>query len=254
MLWATIFNSTIAGSKWFKEVGISPGRAAVGYPFFYVLYRILDEVKPNDILEMGLGQSTKMIGQYANYCKCDHYIVEDNLAWISFFRKGFSLSENTKFIVLETKMESYKNAEAVRVFGEFEGNCSGKKYDLICIDAPLGYDMPTYSRIDILKILPDCLKKSFAIIIDDYQRIGERNTVQDIKNILDANAIKYVTGIYSGDKELCIICSIDNEFHAHYKHKNSVSYSFLLILKEILFLNHKNILFPFWLIPLKDVN
>ena len=42
ILWAQIFNNTISSSAWLKDASFSPGRAAVGYPFLYACYRILD--------------------------------------------------------------------------------------------------------------------------------------------------------------------------------------------------------------------
>ena len=59
--WAAIFNNTIHDSTWLKDRSFSPGRWAVGYQFLYVMYRILNEIKPERILELGLGQSTRML-------------------------------------------------------------------------------------------------------------------------------------------------------------------------------------------------
>lgn len=65
--WGQIYNSTIAGSEWLKDQSVSPGRWAVGYNYLYILYRILNDVKPTNILELGLGQSTKLMAQYAAF-------------------------------------------------------------------------------------------------------------------------------------------------------------------------------------------
>ena len=89
---------------------------------------------------------------------------------------------------------------------------SGEKYDLISIDAPLGGDMKQYARIDILKIIPDCLSDSFVILIDDYERPGDNATVQKMKQKLSDNNIEYVFGKYSGAKDMAIICSKDLGF------------------------------------------
>lgn len=52
----------------------------------YTLYRILDEVQPKNILEMGLGQTSKMTTQYAKYYKDSHLlIVEGDQLWIDNF-------------------------------------------------------------------------------------------------------------------------------------------------------------------------
>ena len=88
-VWAEIFNNTVTNSEWLKDKTFSPGRWAVGYPYLYVMYRVLDVVRPKAILELGLGQSTKMIAQYsmAN-TDVKHYVVERDLNWVAFFSKG----------------------------------------------------------------------------------------------------------------------------------------------------------------------
>ena len=50
-VWAHIFHDTIVESTWLKDKTFSPGRWAVGYPYLYVMYRILNEVHPKRILE-----------------------------------------------------------------------------------------------------------------------------------------------------------------------------------------------------------
>ncbi|MBQ9420973.1 MAG: hypothetical protein IJU30_04385, partial [Lachnospiraceae bacterium] len=48
-LWAAEFNNTIVGSKWLGDLPLSPGNWAMGYPELYVLYRVLDEARPQKI-------------------------------------------------------------------------------------------------------------------------------------------------------------------------------------------------------------
>ena len=89
LYWAQIYNSTIQNSNWLEDKSVSPGRWAVGYNYLYVLYRILDDIRPSHILELGLGQSTKIIGQYAAFCglpeQIEHVVVEHDDEWKQFF-------------------------------------------------------------------------------------------------------------------------------------------------------------------------
>lgn len=202
-VWAHIFNNTIANSAWLKDKTFSPGRWALGYQALYVLYRALDEVHPTSILELGLGQSTNMISQYAALDPAvEHIVIEHDPEWIKFYLNRRQLSANSHILQLEREMVPYKDATAVRVFTDFKQSLDGKKFDLILIDAPLGGDMKQYARIDILSILPDCLKPSFVILLDDTQRAGEHHTQAEIDSAL--NSILHKKGIYSGAKELTI--------------------------------------------------
>ena len=101
-VWAQIFNNTISESLWLKDKTFSPGRWAVGYPYLYVMYRVLNETRPKRILELGLGQSTRMIAQYAAaFQDVEHIVVEHDPEWVEFFCNDFPLPKNTKVVMLE---------------------------------------------------------------------------------------------------------------------------------------------------------
>lgn len=223
LLWAEIFNSTIRGSKWFTEnTSLSLGRAAIGYNCAYPLYRILDEIHPHSILEMGLGQSTKIISKYIEYYskntteEYEHSIVEHNEEWIDFFTKSHTLPSSTHIVHLNAVHTIFENlqpdipkADVLR-YEHFRNHFQNKKYDLIFIDGPNG--SLEFSRIDILDILPECLEKSFIIMLDDYERIGEQRTAHFIHRVLYNNNISAYEGVYSGLKSTGIIVSEDLKF------------------------------------------
>lgn len=212
-VWADIFNNVISNSPWLKNTAFSAGRWAVGYQYLYVMYRVLNEIQPQQILELGLGQSTRMIGQYvSSHEDAEHFIVEHDPEWIDFFSRDFALCERSKIIKLDREMISFKEAKAVRTFKGFEEQFGGSKFDFISIDAPFGGDMKQYSRIDVLKILPDCLANDFIIIMDDTERYGETNTVNAMKEQLKQSGIAFAMGRYSGDKDCTVICSENLKF------------------------------------------
>ncbi|MDY4032188.1 MAG: hypothetical protein SOY64_03845 [Pyramidobacter sp.] len=221
-VWAEIFNNAITGSEWLTDTAFSPGRWAVGYPYLYVMYRVLNEVHPRNILELGLGQSTRMIAQYAAHtsrtaqcvphCKIRHQIVEHDPEWIEFFARSFKLSSCSSIVTLNRELIPYKEAEAVRVFKDFSKTFAGQRFDFISIDAPLGGDMKQYARIDVLQLLPGCLAENFVIMLDDCERSGENHTWEEMKRALDSHGIKYATGVYSGKKDCWIMSSKSLKF------------------------------------------
>ena len=214
LLWAEKFNNTIHASKWFLNQQISPGGWAVGYPFLYVLYRILDEMRPKSILELGLGQSTKLISQYAaSGKKIKHTVVEHDEAWIEFFRKGFKLAKSTELCHLPLNYHGvWREDTEVVAYEGFTERFSERKFDLICIDGPFGYLAKIYARTDVLTIMPNCLADSFVILLDDTERAGEKNTIQAMQDILEENSIKHKRGFYRGIKEMMVLTSEDNRF------------------------------------------
>lgn len=212
-IWGQIFNNTISDSDWLKNKTFSPGRWALGYPALYVLYRVLNEFRPRNILELGLGQSTMMTTQYAaSDLAINHIIVEHDNSWIDFFENSKTLSKNSRIIQRNLSYVPYKDADSVRTYENFKVEIPKIKYDLILIDAPLGGDMKEYARIDVLSILPECLADKFVIILDDANRIGEKHTIKEIDNKLLDCGIKAKHRNYSGIKESCIWTSEGWEF------------------------------------------
>ena len=121
ILWSEIFNNTISNSEWLMDKSFSPGRWAVGYQYLYAVYRILNEVKPKNILELGLGQSTKLLGQYAKTNpKVNHIVVEHDQDWIDFYKKENKVPENFKILKLERITKEYKDDDSVLAFKNFK--------------------------------------------------------------------------------------------------------------------------------------
>lgn len=208
ILWAETFNNTVSGSNWLKDKSFSPGRWAVGYQYLYAVYRILNAVKPKRILELGLGQSTKLLSQYAKANReVKHIVVEHDQEWIDFYKKENEVAENTEILKIEREYRKYKSDDKVLAFKNFKEILQGQKFDFISIDAPLGANAKIYARIDVLEILPECLEEDFVIVIDDYNRKCEKNTVNEIERILKKHNISYCKGIYYGEKECMIISS-----------------------------------------------
>lgn len=196
-----------------KQKKFSPGRWAIGYPVMYVLYRVLDEFRPRSILELGLGQSTKMISQYvaANEAVI-HKVVEHDTRWINFFKNGNQISEQTEIIQKDLIEANLNGKEHIRCYEDFEKDIVPGKYDLIFIDAPIGGDMKDFARVDTLNIIPKYLKDSFVIIMDDFDRSGEKNTLNLLEEKLQTNNIDYKKGVYSGRRDAALLCSKDFSF------------------------------------------
>ena len=57
-----------------------------------------------------------------------------------------------------------------------------------------------------------CLAESFIIMVDDYNRTGEKEMVKKLEEILTESGIKYKEGIYTGIKQTIVITSDDWSF------------------------------------------
>lgn len=214
LVFAEYFHDTIKHSKWFDEP-LSLSSGAIGYNFAYILYRTLDDIKPKRILELGLGQSTKIINAYAKHFKgVEHHIVEHDQTWVDFFKRSTDMSELSHFHLLKNYKKKFNNTE-LNAYKNFKKEFKNQKFDFIVIDGPVGVGQE-YSRMDVLDIIPECLPKQFVILLDDCERKGEQNTISMLEKKLSENNIKFCSGYqYRGTTDAYICTSSDLEFLCH---------------------------------------
>ena len=155
-----------------------------------------------------MGQSTKMIGMYNHWnSDCRHIVVEHNEEWIEFFTNHFKLPDITQIIKFPLVINTVNFEEED---GGFEEALKSERFDLICIDGP--YGKGDLARMDVISILPYCLNNRFIIILDDYNRPGETNTMRIMEQILSVNGIECCKGSYRGENETGLLVSADMEF------------------------------------------
>lgn len=217
-VWAQVFHDTIRDSTWLKNKTFSPGRWAVGYAYLYVMYRILNEMRPKCILDLGLGQTTRMIAQYADANSAvEHIVVENSKEWIDFWKRGcradgLAIPGNTRIVRLDYGFETINGKSGVRVYKRFKQALRGKVFDFVSIDAPLSGDMKEIGRVDVLKLVPQGIAKRFAILFDDTNRAPDYKAVDQLIGQLKSSGYSTVLGRYQGDKDCHLIASTDNAY------------------------------------------
>lgn len=151
ILWGQIFQDTIRSSSWLKNKSFSPGRWAAGCPMLYLIYRIIQGIRPQNILEFGLGESSKLTLQYTiAYPEVYLNIIEQDPNWLKFFENempnvsSYVIIHPIEQIPIEYNMyiNQYKNLHET---------IKEHIYDLIIIDGSWG--SPWHSRNQILNII-----------------------------------------------------------------------------------------------------
>lgn len=204
--WAHIYGDSIRGKIYLQNLPINIGRWAGNYSFFYILNRILNDYKPKNILDLGLGESSKFISTYLdNYLiESKHTIVEQDQSWITAFNEKFTLSSRSKIIYCELREKNIKGHNA-NYYDGFNDQIKDN-FDLYIVDGPFGSDR--YSRYDIVDLVENfSFDKEFIIIMDDSERQGEQDTINDVLNILRTKGVIFYVGVYTGNKQNTIIAS-----------------------------------------------
>ena len=211
--YADLLHDTIIGSVWLKDKSFSLHGWAANYSFIYMLYRILDNVKPQHILEMGMGQSSRLTSQYAVNCnsRATLDIIENDDNWINTYRPQLAQGKNIK--VHHCDLEFFKDEECeCRKYKDLIKISAENKYDLIVVDGPWGGEQ-TLPRSNVLDLIENSnLADDFIIIFDDAERKGEQKTIANTLVLLEEKGIDYQTFKRNGIKTQQIITSATRSF------------------------------------------
>ena len=191
---ADLLHDTINESEWLHDKSFSLHGWAANYSFIYMLYRILDNAKPQNILEMGMGQTSRLTSQYAAYCNPNATldIIENDAGWIATYQPQLAQSEHTKVHHRDLEFFTYDKVEC-RKYKDLSEIVGNTKYDLIIIDGPWGAEqnLPRSNILDLIK--NHNLADDFIMIFDDAERKGEHNTsAQAIKLLQEQNVEHFV--------------------------------------------------------------
>jgi len=204
--WAHVYHDSIRGKQWLENLPLNIGRWAGNYSFFYVLNRILNDFKPKAILEMGLGESTKFISTYLDNYLVDsnHLVIEQDENWKNIFKENFKLSNRTEIVVCPLEKAIIKGFET-NTYHNFEQAVT-EIFDLYIIDGPFGSSH--YSRYDIMKLANNFEPENqFIIVMDDYNRQGEKETIADLLSLLKSKNINVFHNSYIGNKSVIVIAT-----------------------------------------------
>jgi predicted O-methyltransferase YrrM len=165
----------------------SPSGGTANFSFLYTLLSILSDQGPSSILEIGAGQSTILLAQYARRWGRALTVVDHEKYWlqtVTEFPAGCS------FIHAPLTPMSVKN----RTILWYDCDAPASTFDLLLIDGPPASTRALrYHRLGILRWLPKILQSEFLIIADDASRPGERVLVRHIDAVLRQHGIAFQT-------------------------------------------------------------
>jgi hypothetical protein len=183
---------------------------AANWSFLYLLLKFITEKQPDNLLELGSGQTSKLIYNYIleNNNKTA-LVLEDYKNWYDEFKPNFN---SPRFEYLYKPLNKQLIGEKEIFWYSFDFNDIEKFFNLIVIDGPAG--SYNYSRLGISKYLTSIISsEDFLIIMDDSERRGERQTLEILKKKLTkANISFHIKHIYGRKRQTCLYSYNHQEF------------------------------------------
>lgn len=149
----------------------TPIQSAANYSLLYVLLTSIVRAQPANVLELGCGQTTLLLNalRQAGVWRGKLTSLEQDDFWCEEISSVVDTevihAPLTDRIVCGQPTRAYDLSGLARPLGIF---------DFVLIDGPTG--SPRYSRLAALEFVPEHLAREYMIILDDYERPGEKET------------------------------------------------------------------------------
>ena len=213
--YAHLLHDGMRESTWLKNQTFDLHNWAANYSFIYLLFRILDKIEPRNVLEFGLGRTTKLTTQYIAYKNPKAYlnVCEHSLDWIKIYKPELPTHKHIRVNHLDLEYFDYWHKRNDKYAGLLE-LVGDKKFDLIIVDGPVGggKNLPRSNVLDLIG--HGNLAKDFVIIFDDAEREGEKNTIRKTQAALRKKSIAFQTFERFGIKRQAYIVSQSRVFAA----------------------------------------
>ncbi len=198
------FKKLLIQKNW-NDIKIKPRGYAANCSLLYFLVKLLVEKRPNKILELGSGETTKLLFRYVKEnSSSDVLVLEDNIGWYNNIKQNF-IAERFSYICKPlAELEVDDRLCNWYSYDFLELNQQEKKFNLILIDGPKG--VRRFSRFGIVKYFFDIIDKdNFLIIFDDSSRKGEEDTINYLLQLFDEKKVDYTKfDLYGSKKQTCI--------------------------------------------------
>ena len=187
--------------------------AAASATLQLILSKALSLCQPHNILELGSGQTTKVLAHYAQqHPKAQVLTLEEDRGWHQLFAPALPQIPNHRYIASPLSTVQPPGAQW---YLDAPTLLAGHRFDLILVDGPSHHTMGDVfvpmSRSGVLAYLPQMLTEHFVIIFDDTDNYGKAMTAHAAAALLRRTHAVTVFEIH-GVKSHTVICSPASRF------------------------------------------
>jgi hypothetical protein len=169
-----------------------PLGAAANYSLLYVVLRAMTETPASRVLDIGVGQTTKLLDSIAKVRPIDVVSIESDRDWAT----RIATTVAHPVLISSLVVRTVRRQEALC----FDSTNITGHFNAVIVDGPMG--SRRRSRWGVLEILDRCLAEDFLVIFDDASRRGELDTVREF---VRSHAGRVRTRFVHAGKSQCLV-------------------------------------------------
>lgn len=155
-----------AAASWIPAP-LYPTGGAAGPLLLYILIRTLNESEIDHVLDLGAGQTTRVVNAWAARGNGHLVTFEQDPVWATSLRAEVD-RQHTRVLHLPLEEFSLNGTTLQWYSSPPPGTLPTTGFDLLIVDGPVGTER--LSRYGIIPHVPEWLNQEWAIIWDDLQR------------------------------------------------------------------------------------
>lgn len=144
-----------------------PVGGAANHALLYLLARSLEEHRPERILELGIGQSSRVLSGYSHETGANVVSLDESPFWVEKMRSHCNVATHQLLhtALITTPRGRWYDIQSVKSFLPTAG------FELVLVDGPTG--TRRYSRAGVIDWFLDNCPQDWLVIWDDLQRLAD---------------------------------------------------------------------------------
>jgi hypothetical protein len=183
-VYARLLDQALAGAK--LDLRLFPAKRAGNHSLLYLVCRIVDAFAPKAVLELGAGETTKLLAAFERGARIDTVTLENDPHWA----RQVGRTAGTE-VTASPLVERVIRGHPAR--GYDLGPIRDRRFDMVVVDGPVGERRR--SRWVALEVLDRHLADEFVVVFDDVHRRGEIDTVLEAWRLFREKGIEIEAGL-----------------------------------------------------------
>jgi hypothetical protein len=180
----------------------TPIQSSANYALLFLVMSTVIRAQPRRVLELGCGQTTLLLDalREAGVWSGDLVSVEQDVFWWQ------EISAEVSTTVVHAPLVERSIAGRTTQCYDVAGLAVPPEgFDLVLVDGPVG--TPRWSRLGCLSFVPEALARDFVVILDDYERPGEKETAAEMRSALAAGGIAFEEECFLSNKQQLMLAT-----------------------------------------------